>query len=332
MGFADEHISYSSTDDNLNTLAKDFILEFEEKSEIAVKTSGSTGTPKHYNVKKERFICSAQRTCDFFQLKTGDQAFLCISPEYIGGKMMLVRSMVRGLDITLGNLSSFPFESKRPYDFAAFVPLQINRIIEKDIDYLKQIKNIIIGGGVLNSKTEQKLVESGINAYVTFGMTETLSHIALRKIGEEEYQVLDGIVISIDDENRLIIQDPKVAEKEVLQTNDIVELLSSHSFKWIGRYDNIINSGGIKLNPETIERKLNKTIHSPFFIAKEADEKLGERLILVIESDKPSESIQFDSLDRFEKPKKVYHVEKFIYTETKKINRTKTLQLIGIEG
>jgi O-succinylbenzoic acid--CoA ligase len=324
---------FHSSNNELADKAIAFIKDYENSDNIAVKTSGSTGQPKVFNVEKARFICSAKRTCDFFSLKKGDKSFLCISPEHIGGKMMIIRSKIRDMDLHIGNLSSFPFEKKEKYDFAAFVPLQINRIIEKDIDYLKSIKNIIIGGGVLNQKTEEILVRNGVNAYATFGMTETLSHIALRKIGQPEYQLLNEVEISTDGDNRLIIHDAKTTGLKELSTNDIVELTSNRSFIWKGRFDNVINSGGVKISPEEIEEKLQKLIDFPFFISKEKDAYLGEKVILIIESKEEKEEINFKQvLSKYEIPKSVYFIEKFILTDTKKINRNKTLSLLQFEG
>lgn len=304
-----------------------FIQEFNTNELIQIQTSGSTGKKKKYEVEKKKFLISAKRTCDFFNLKESDRAYLCISPEYIGGKMMIVRSKLRNLILEIGSLKSQPLEKIKSYDFAAFVPFQINCIIEEDINYLKNIKNIIIGGGVLNPKTETILAENNINAYVTFGMTETLSHIALRKVGETHYQVLEGVEIEQNDEDCLIILDEKLTGIEKLVTNDVIELVGAKKFKWIGRKDNVINSGGIKIYPEEIESKLREEIDCHFFIGKENDDKLGEKLILVVESESEIK-IDFSPLHKYEIPKSIYFIKEFIYTETNKINRPKTLKSI----
>lgn len=308
-----------------------FIDEFMANSKISVQTSGSTGEPKRYNVKKVRFIRSAERTCDFFNLKPGQKAFLCISPRYIGGKMMIVRSLLKNLELHLGNLSAFPFHQKKVFDFAAFVPLQIQRIMDTDPDYLKQIRNIIIGGGALSPPLEKALVENKIHAFVTFGMTETLSHIALRKVGERNYKVLRGIGISKDSNGRLVIKDPELTGMNELITNDLVEIISDDEFIWLGRIDNLINSGGVKLFPEQIESKLATLIKTSFFIDKAKDPNLGEKIILIVEG-KERPIVDLDKLlDRYEVPKNIYFLDEFIYTSTQKINRLKTLEKLNIE-
>lgn len=306
--------------------------EFNTNSMLKVRTSGSTGTPKEYEVSRSRMLLSAQRTCDFFNLKKGDSAFLCISPEYIGGKMMLVRCLEREMNLIIGNLSAFPFETKIEADFAAFVPLQINRILKEDPDQLLKIKNIIIGGGPLNSKDEVLLTQMGVNAYATFGMTETLSHIALRKVGEEEYQVLEGIKIEVDEKDQLIIKDQKLTGLKSLKTNDIVELKEGNKFVWKGRSDHVINSGGVKIHPEIVEGKLGEIIEKPFFITKKKDEQLGEKLVLIIESDQEEKYDFKKVLDKYEVPKEVIFSSKFNYTDTEKINRLETLRKLGFEG
>ena len=324
-----EIISHHST---LLESVQSFLQIYNSKNTIEVQTSGSTGKPKKYNVQKERFIRSAERTCDFFNLKEGDRAFLCISPKYIGGKMMIIRALTRKMKLELGEVAAFPFLEKSELDFAAFVPLQIKCILERDPDYLKRIKNIIIGGGAIDPFTEKLLVQHEINAYSTFGMTETLSHIALRKVGTEEFILLDSVKIKTDSENRLIIMDPEVTGLDELQTNDIVVLTGPNSFIWKGRHDNVINSGGVKLYPEVIEKKLSEAIPNPFFIAKEKDRIFGEKVILIIEGKTREMGDLTPYLDKFEIPKNIYFLDQFVYTETEKINRIKTLEKLGIEG
>ncbi|MEZ4936879.1 MAG: AMP-binding protein [Crocinitomicaceae bacterium] len=325
-----DHITIIGNNPELLTSVNRFIQSFIESETIAIQTSGSTGKPKKYNVKKIHFMRSAKRTCDFFDLHPGDTAFLCISPEYIGGKMMILRALERNLKLEIGSISAFPFEKKSNIDLAAFVPLQINCVLNKDPDYLKQIKNIIIGGGAIDPSTESQLVALKINAYSTFGMTETLSHIALRKVGTEEFKLLDGVKIQSDDKDRLIIMDPEVTGQDKIQTNDIVEITSENSFIWKGRFDNIINSGGVKMYPEVIEKKISPYLNTPFFIAKEKDLIFGEKVILIVEGKEKDLPIFHGVLSKFEVPKKIYFIEKFAYTATNKINRNQTLEKLKI--
>ena len=316
----------------LVTKTSQFLDEFNSNDKLKIQTSGSTGKPKEFIIPKDRFLVSAKRTCDFFKLEKDDRAFLCISPEYIGGKMMIIRCLERNMNLFIGNLSAYPFEKETTADFAAFVPLQIHNIIKRDIGQLQKIKNIIIGGGPLNPEDEQILSEHQVNAFVTFGMTETLSHIALRQVGQKEYQVLPGIEIETDSLDRLIIKAPELTGVPQLITQDIIEIKPGNQFIWKGRADNVINSGGVKLYPEEIEKKLAPHIDLPFFISKQKDEKFGEKVILIIESDQPLDLHLESVLSKFEQPKSIYYCKSFIYTETEKINRNKTLDQLQIEG
>lgn len=303
----------------------EFLLEWlDEDLFIEVQTSGTTGKPKLIRLEKLAMIQSALATGDYFDLEPGNTALLSLSAKYIAGKMMLVRAMILGLELDIATVDSKPLaHNDKEYDFAAMVPLQVENSLKK----LKNIKKLIIGGASLSKNLIQQLKKLKVNAFETYGMTETITHVAVRKIGEETFKTLPNIKVSIDNRECLVIKAPKIMKEKVV-TNDIVTLVSEHEFKWLGRYDNVINSGGVKLFPEQIEDKLQDLIMDRFFIASESDQVLGQKLILVVESEEKKEIDKaiFTSLDKFEKPKTIYFVDKFIETKTGKVNRLKTLE------
>lgn len=319
----------------------DFLIDWLNNNDyITVNTSGSTGKPKSIKVKKQAMVNSAIATGDFFELQPGDKALLCLPAQYIAGKMMLVRALILGLEIDTVAPSSQPiFNTKKHYDFCAMIPLQVENAIPIAIGKTHNIKRIIIGGAKVSHSLADKIKECSSQFFETYGMTETVTHVAVKQLAsrvlkkDNYFKALPNVSFSKDDRECLIINAPKLI-KAPLATNDIIELKSETSFKLLGRYDNVINSGGVKLYPEQIENKLQSVIDNRFFVASEYDETLGEKLILIIEN---SEAITEDiskkisalkSLDKFEKPKKIYTIKNFIETETGKIQRKKTIEAL----
>lgn len=297
----------------------DFILDwFDKKSYLELNTSGTTGTPKVIRIEKQAMVNSALATGDFFDLSPGDKALHCLPTKYIAGKMMFVRSFILGLDIDFVAPSSHPMlHNDTKYDFVAMVPLQAQNSLAE----LKNVKKMIIGGAKMSKSLEKSLSKLKTETYETYGMTETITHIAAKKIGEKYFTTLPNIKISQDDRNCLVIDAPKISN-ETIVTNDLVELINENQFGYLGRIDNVINSGGIKLIPEQIEDKLSNKIHSRFFVTGIQDPVLGEKLILVIEGEKQDlDGSIFDELDKYEKPKEVFYVSKFIETQNGKIKR-----------
>ena len=301
----------------------DFLLDwFDSKDYIEMFTSGSTGEPKTVIVKKQAMVNSAIATGDFFDLIPGNSALQCLPVKYVAGKMMLVRAMILGLDLEFVAPSSHPLRNNEiDFDFVAMVPLQAQNSIQE----LQKVKKLIIGGAAVNKTLEKQLLKLKTEVYETYGMTETITHIAARKLGEKAFTVLPDVTVSYDDRNCLVIHAPKISD-EVIITNDIVELVNENQFIFLGRIDNVINSGGIKLIPEQIENKLMSKIQQRFFIASKPDNELGEKLILVVEGDK----VEFDhsiyeDLDKYEKPKEILFIPKFKETATGKIIRKETL-------
>ncbi|MFV8376053.1 AMP-binding protein [Flavobacterium sp. LB1P71] len=304
----------------------DFILDwFDKKSYIELNTSGTTGSPKIIHMDKQAMVNSALATGDFFDLRPGDKALHCLPTKYIAGKMMFVRGFILGLDMDFVAPSSHPLlHNETKYDFVSMVPLQA----ENSLTELKNVKKMIVGGARMSSPLEKSLSKLSTKGYETYGMTETITHIAAKKIGEKAFTVLPNIKISRDDRNCLVINAPKISE-ETIVTNDLVELINENEFVFLGRIDNVINSGGIKLIPEQIEEKLSNKILSRFFVTGIQDATLGEKLALIIEGEKQSlDETIFDGLDKYEKPKEVFYVSKFIETQNGKIKRKEILERI----
>ncbi len=306
----------------------DFLLDwFDEKPFIDLQTSGTTGTPKQIRVNKQSMVNSALATGDFFGLQPGDKALYCLPTQYIAGKMMLVRSFILGLDIDFVAPSSSPLaRNETKYDFVAMVPLQVQNSLKE----LKNVKKMIVGGAKMSPALEKSLSKVPTEVYETYGMTETLTHVAAKKIGEKAFTVLPHVEIEKDDRNCLVIHAPNIVENPIV-TNDLVEILNHRQFVFLGRVDNVVNSGGIKLIPEQIEDKLAGKIQSPFFVGGIPDATLGEKLVLVIEGEKKNalDDSVFDKLDKYEKPKQIFNVPQFSLTENGKIKRKEILKSIS---
>lgn len=307
---------------------------FSNEKFVEVKTSGSTGTPKIIKVEKEKMRNSAKITCDFLNLKAGNSALLCLPIDYISGKMMLVRAVERKLKIFVENSSLKPLENlARNIDFCAMTPLQV----ENSLDKIHLINNLIIGGAKVSEPLKIKIsqipnLKSQI--YETYGMSETLSHIALKQIApkkEDFFTVLDGVEISLNEKNCLQIFAPML-NSEILQTNDIVELENENQFKFIGRADFIINSGGLKISPESLEKLVKKEIANELIFVGVKDEILGEKLVLAIEGIEQKNILEKLDLVSFptknHKPKEIVFLEQFPRSETGKVLRLAVKNLI----
>lgn len=299
------------------------------KNYINVETSGSTGKPKSIKILKEHMLESAKMTCSYFNLHENHNALLCLSAKHIGGIMMIVRAIFSKMNLIIVNPNANPLKNTRiPIDFVAMVPYQVSKTIDKNLDKLQKVKNLLIGGGTINYSLEKKLKLNKINAFHTFGMTETISHIAIRDILEGNiFNCLEGINISKNENECLIIEAPKIGQRK-LQTNDIIEQINSKSFIWKGRKDFAIESGGLKMHPEIIEQKLAPFINKRFIVSALPDINLNNKLILIIEGKINIPKQLFDVLDKYEQPKEVFFITKFIETESGKINRLKTTELI----
>lgn len=300
-----------------------FLLDwFDEKDFIEMQTSGSTGIAKTIRVKKQAMVNSAIATGDFFELSPGDKVLNCLPVKYVAGKLMFVRSFILGLDMDFVAPTSRPLKNNETiYDFSAMVPLQAQNSIAE----LKNVKKLIVGGAKINDELEKELLKLSTRSFETYGMTETVSHIAAKKVGDKIFTVLPNVSVNIDDRNCLVIEALSISDGKII-TNDLVNLISPAQFEFLGRLDNVINSGGIKLMPEQIEEKLTSLISQRFFVIGLPDVDLGEKLVLVIEGEKfdVDQSI-FNKLDKYEKPKDILFVPQFKETCNGKIIRKESV-------
>lgn len=308
-----------------------FIHEWNsDNSHIKVKTSGSTGKPKEILIKKAKMKVSAEKTIDFLGLKSGFKSLLCLSAENVGGKMMIARTLLFGDELIVSPVNSNPLLSlEDKVEFCAMVPMQVETTLEQNPEKFELIENLIIGGAPISPVLDDKISSIPCNCFHTFGMTETVSHIALRNISkkEKEYKAIGDTTFSIIEEC-LVINCPSLGIVD-LKTNDIVKLTSSQSFEWLGRKDFVINSGGVKLHPELIENELAKYISQNFFVFGKKNAKLGQQLELLIEGE-PTDSVKVMieriTLPQYYAPKKVHFSPKFVETTSGKVNRLLTLK------
>lgn len=304
----------------------DFLDEWNNpKNTVEVQTSGSTGVPKCIQVEKQRMLNSARITCDFLGLKAGDTALLCMPLDYIAGKMVVVRSIERQLRLTTVEASGHPLKNiTNSFDFAAMVPMQVYNSLQvaEEREKLRTIKHLIIGGGPINDDLQQQLSRFPNNVWSTYGMTETLSHIALRRLNGENaslwYTPFNTVSISLNTNGCLVIEAPLVHEGR-LETHDRAEIRDG-KFRILGRLDNVINSGGIKIQAEEVEEMLRPHIKMPYLISKCRDEKFGEVVVLLTECPDLSfvKEICCDILPKFWQPKHYLYTSHIPLTGTGK--------------
>lgn len=316
-----------------------FFLEdwLSDSETVKVQTSGSTGTPKVFEIEKKKMLNSAVMTCSFLGLKEGDTALLCLPLEYISGKMMVVRSFERKMKLIVANPSLKPLENlEEEINFCAMTPLQV----ENSLDKLYLIKNLIIGGATVSENLKNKIFQSlklsnsQTQIFETYGMSETLSHIALKQISpkaEDYFTAFENVSISKDERGCLRIFAPNV-NAEVLQTNDLVEIKDGNKFRFLGRIDNVINSGGAKIFPEELEALVKKEIPNEVVFLGKEDESLGQKLILVIEGGKSNDLVekihQIPFEKNFHKPKEIIFINEIPRTPNGKVNRTELKNIL----
>lgn len=319
------------TDNNeVVSSVKEFLSDWERETDTMVtKTSGSTGKPKEIQLQKAYMKASALASGKFFDFQKGQRMRLALSPATIGGKMLLVRGILHGMVLEIVEPSKHPLENITEFiDFISMVPYQFEYILEHCPEQFKKVKTILLGGAPVSENLLKRLKNVPCNVFLGFGMTETMSHIALRNLKvETAFHALDGISFSTDAEQRLIIH-AKNLGIDALLTNDIVDLLDETTFIWKGRYDFVINSAGVKIHPEIVEKALSQLISQRFFIIGEEDKTFGEKVVLVIEGEDLN-AIDFSSvLSKYEIPKKIYYLQHFVETDSGKVNRLKTKEKI----
>ena len=308
-----------------------FLAEwFADGPTIKVHTSGSTGKPKELWVEKERMMNSARMTLDFLGLQQGDSALLCMPLPYIAGKMVVVRAIVGRLNLKPITPSGHPLkEVSTPLQFAAMIPMQVfNSLqVEEERQRLMSIGHLIIGGGAIDKEMGKALQSFPNRVWSTYGMTETLSHIALRRISGKEasawYTPFDNVRLSLSEEGTLVINAPKVSAEE-LTTNDMVQFNPQGQFQIIGRKDNIINTGGIKVQIEQVEEQLSQVLSVPYMITAAPDEKFGEKIVLLTtSSDREQIDKAIKTLPRYWQPKEIHTIKALPLTGTGKPDRAK---------
>lgn len=337
--------------------AVDFCRDWlDHRQEFIVHTSGSTGKPQAITLNRAQMTVSAEGTIQALHLQSIHKSLVCINPAYIGGKMMLVRGLIGNWEMTLIPPQSNPLKylltvfgaiaSIPKFDFTALVPLQLHTILTETpelLPILNQMQAIIVGGAPVNYALQQKIQAISAPVYSTYGMTETVSHIALRKLNGVEksdiFRVLPQIQISQDARGCLQIQG-EVTNNKLLITNDLVEILEENKFRWLGRADNVANSGGVKIHLEQVEQMIDKVLtdngfEGDFFVGVLPDEKLGQKLILLIESitqtadwEKTVRTQFKKELPLYHSPSQIFYLPHFARTETGKIHRANTQALL----
>lgn len=318
---------------------QEFLIQWHNPDDkLLVHTSGSTGTPTPMWVEKSRMLSSARITCDFLGLKPADTALLCLPLDYIAGKMMAVRSIERSLELIQVEPSNHPLAGLEGRDivFAAMVPSQVfcSLQVPEEREKLRRIRQLIIGGGAISGELQAAIdeMDSTGGIWSTYGMTETLSHIALRRLNgpsaSEWYTPFKGVEICLDGDGCLMIDAPSVHEGRLV-TNDLAEIRDG-KFRILGRRDNVICSGGIKLQIELIENKLRPFLDVPFCVTRRKDSKFGEVAVLLIEGEGvEKEMLQdaFSHLEHYEMPKALIYVSEIPMTGTGKICRSEAEKL-----
>lgn len=312
--------------------AKAFLQEWKNPLPyVTAYTSGSTGTPKEIRLLKNDMRASARATIKFFGLNSASLLYLPLSPDYIAGKMQIVRAVEAGCNLITEPPSNYPALDittvGNEITLLPIVPSQIDGVIASGMT--GHIKNMIIGGAPLSPKAEERVINSGIPSYATYGMTETCSHVALRRLGEEWFTALPGFIFSVDHRGCLSISSRTLSFGNLV-TNDIVELSSHERFRWLGRYDNVINSGGIKIFPEEIEKRIAHLIDptSHFYISSRPSTQWGEEAILVTDCRTlPSDILNTirEIVGPYQSPKAIIYDEQIRLTPSQKIIRRKFL-------
>jgi len=330
-----QQFKYGSTPEWKSRIYNFIIDWFNNDDFILQKTSGSTGTPKEISLKKSAMISSAETTVCYFNLQPGATAWLCLPIDYIAGKMMVVRSIVGKLNLILSEPAGLPIPPVEKVHFASMVPMQVKRLIDENV-CLSNIDKLIIGGASVDYSLNKSLQTIPVEVYATYGMTETCSHIALQRINgnnpEDHFNVLKGITVGLNNLNCLTINAPNLSPNPI-ETTDLAEILSPTEFRWLGRADNVINSGGIKISPEELEAIISPLIGKECIISSKKDNLLGSRIVLVIEETTSTRNIVsmlekiISITGKHKAPKEVMFIDKFPRNESMKIDR-KAIELI----
>lgn len=336
-------VNESFKDNYLQNVQQVLAFWLSDQNEYVLQTSGSTGKPKKMTFTKEQFKISARQSVAAFNLQSGDNFLLCLDPKHVAGFMMIIRALEVGANLVLAHPSKNPLEDiseSVEINFAALVPYQLAYLLsnEKLTARIKKINTIILGGGVVSEHLENQIINSKINCFHTYGMTETLTHVAIRDVGrgQKDFTALDGVAFSQSKEGALIISCPVC--KEAITTNDRVALLDQKSFNWLGRLDNVVNSAGVKIDLSELENQVETIFlksfgfdRSQYFFYSKPDEKFGEILCLAIEGKGEGEAVKAlieKLLNKYHVPKIINFIDKFDRSSIGKINRLKTIERV----
>jgi o-succinylbenzoate---CoA ligase len=308
---------------------------FDESDMVALKTSGSTGVPKIIYAEKQKLVNSARITIEYFNLNKHDQLLLCLSPAFIAGKMMIVRAMLSGANLVTTDVEANPLALlNQPIDFAAMVPLQLAAALKESFNKFDLLKQLIIGGGSLPAEIEEEVQKISTACWHTYGMTETFSHIALRRLNgsdrNEYFSPLKGVSVSADERDCLVIVAPQLSAEPIV-TNDIVQF-NGGQFKVLGRYDEVIVSAGYKIHPDIVEGKLGKLISQRYFVGSARHAGAGQQVVIFVEGSltlselyKLWNNIE-NTLDSHEIPRRIIACKHFIMLQSGKIDKMNTIK------
>ena len=309
-----------------------FIVEWYNPADhIMLKTSGSTGIPKEITLRKKYMEHSARQTLEFFGISQDHELLLCLPAQYIGGKMMIVRAIVADCNLVAAEPSANPFENmEKPVDFAAVTPYQLSHSL-KTLSRKRLVNTLIVGGGELHADLEKAVQDISVDVFATYGMTETSSHIALRPVNgtkrQSHFSVIGNTKIEKDRRGCLVIFNHDLFDGKVI-TNDIVAMIDDRSFEWLGRFDNIINTGGIKVIPEEVELKIREFVKGNIVVTSVESKYLGQEIVLLYESvmqgEEGVEDLQEQinsALPTYQKPRQIYRVRAIPQTPNGKTDR-----------
>jgi O-succinylbenzoic acid--CoA ligase len=338
--------------ENIGILRKEYpeslpIIRFIERWKVGaddfeMQTSGSSGAPKKISVTRKQILASVEATKHFLNLESNDIILLSLDPQYIASLMMVARALVLDMDILLIRPAANPLKDSPECDFASFVPFQLYKMIaEGNVGELKSIKNILIGGAPLSQEAFELIAQIDTNIYITYGMTETVSHVALMPVkGQFEeacFRLVAGIEMKLDEHDCINLKGAVTGEKWI-ETNDVAQRIDTNSFRWLGRRDLIINSGGVKIHPESLEILIHQVLSKSdttfnFFISYVDDALLGQKCVLVVEGNGFSEQIFLTiktaittSLSKYHVPQLLFLSKKFTMTDSGKIKRGESLR------
>jgi o-succinylbenzoate---CoA ligase len=306
------------------------------KGAISLQTSGSTGLPKTVLFERSAFEASAMATISFFGLKPHDKVLLCLPAQYVAARLMVVRAFVGQLDLIIMEPTGNPLSVlTQVIDFAALVPLQVKSAIDANPDAFRLVRQLIIGGSAVSPSLKEKLGDVPSQCWETYGMTETLTHVAVKAINgmqkSDVFTALPGVLFSVDDRNCLVVDAPRIASSSIV-TNDVVLLMGSNRFEFQGRVDSVINSGGVKIHPEMVTAKIASFFDKPFELVGIADERLGQRIVMVVEGG--IDGIDFEllftncGLEKYERPKQIFSLAAFPRSAAGKVLRQELLLLL----